>query len=352
MPERERGISMETLRFNFNNEADILEINRDEEGHITIPSVEGAPVFNSIEEFAEYYAIARNVSTDNLKNWELIKDGDVISYVLRAGTAGVAAYDIEDTLEEVYRELPAHDVHPLDIMRLRRDLDNSDDVAEALAATRVPETARKAYDLLAAKGAFDENIVDEQNETWPEDTRSELEIDLDRTMERVGSLALYAQIVNLPITATKDEILNALENGVIRYTSESLAIIYDEIIRMAKAGGHGIHNERDAILIASQAPVGTVDNEVKARLTLSATIARREGINIETVIVGQHNIKASATYVLLVELADMDVYTVDGRPVIYRFDDTIDAEFDPVEDEDTDDYDEGYDEDEDGYDGY
>ena len=56
-----------------------------------------------MQELAENYAIARNVATDNLKNWTLVEDGDTFSFVLRAATAGVDFFqDDEDEYPVIY----------------------------------------------------------------------------------------------------------------------------------------------------------------------------------------------------------------------------------------------------------
>ena len=79
--------------FNFNNEQDLIPVDVDEDGKVTI-NVDGTDAeFDSAEDFAENYAVARNVLPENLKNWTLIEDGDQISFVLEAGTAGAISKD-------------------------------------------------------------------------------------------------------------------------------------------------------------------------------------------------------------------------------------------------------------------
>jgi len=75
--------------FNFNNEEYTLPIEIREDCHVTI-NVNGSVMeFSSVQDLAENYAIARNVSPENLKNWVLVEDGNIYSFVLRAATAGV-----------------------------------------------------------------------------------------------------------------------------------------------------------------------------------------------------------------------------------------------------------------------
>lgn len=75
---------MATKYFNFNNEANITELDVNETGKVTFMGEE----FESVQEFAEFYAEARDVRHDNLKNWVLVEDNDRFSFVLRAATAG------------------------------------------------------------------------------------------------------------------------------------------------------------------------------------------------------------------------------------------------------------------------
>ena len=78
-------------RFNFNNEQDTTPIAVDEVTKaVTFNGVE----FASVQEFAEFYALARDVKPENLKNWVLVENGDTYSFVLRAATAGHDASEI------------------------------------------------------------------------------------------------------------------------------------------------------------------------------------------------------------------------------------------------------------------
>lgn len=89
--------------FNFNNEEYILPIDLAEDGTVTMQANGQEIRFATVQELAENYAIARNVATDNLKNWTLVEDGDTFSFVLRAATAGVDFFqDDEDEYPVIY----------------------------------------------------------------------------------------------------------------------------------------------------------------------------------------------------------------------------------------------------------
>ena len=86
---------MSTKYFNFNNEADLTQIELDDETGAVQFELDGqVATFETVQEFAEFYAIARNVVPENLKNWTLTEDGTHIAFVLRAGTAGLNADEI------------------------------------------------------------------------------------------------------------------------------------------------------------------------------------------------------------------------------------------------------------------
>lgn len=94
---------MSTQYFNFNHEADLtpVEVN-DVTGEVTLTLEDQTQTFNDKQEFAEFYATARNVLPENLKNWVLTEDQNQFAFVLRSGTAGL---DVDKTakLVEAYR---------------------------------------------------------------------------------------------------------------------------------------------------------------------------------------------------------------------------------------------------------
>ena len=86
---------MSTKHFNFNNEADLTPIEVNDETGVVEFALDGqVATFESVQEFAEFYALARNVVPENLKNWTLTEDGNHVAFVLRAGTAGLDADEI------------------------------------------------------------------------------------------------------------------------------------------------------------------------------------------------------------------------------------------------------------------
>lgn len=103
----ERNYIMSTKYFNFNNEQELFPINYDDEtGKVSVSMGDETAEFDDIQDFAENYAVARNVLPENLKNWTLIDDPetDSFSFVLKAGTAGMSNNkDIINYINELVR---------------------------------------------------------------------------------------------------------------------------------------------------------------------------------------------------------------------------------------------------------
>lgn len=314
---------MKTLYFNFNNEVDTFEIQQDEEtGRVNIPGV-GGPQYDSLQQFAEMYAVARDVTPEHLKNWTLVENGDVVSFVLRAGTAGVAVIDIQDKVDAVLEQLRTEGVHhPLDVERVRRELVGSTNVMESLALSAVPNVARVVYDLLATRDAF----VEPEPEPEEVDERSDIERYLDSVQEMDRSLAFFAKLLNMDSTATKDQILNALESSTIPYTVSMLRELYENALTAASVEGINVNTRFESILVVSQAVPGEPSEDAKTKIITTANLAKRDQVNMTAYVVGQHHIRKTAMMATIMELNDMDVYMLGNIPITVSFNPAVDEE--------------------------
>lgn len=125
--------------FNFNNEADLTPVEVDEEtGHVSLDIGDRHSEFESVQEFAEFYAVARNVKPENLKNWVLTEDGDQFAFVLRAGTAGLTA----DEIREMSRGLRNAGMSPAEIGEAIAAASSRDEVSDdnGVDMTETPRT--------------------------------------------------------------------------------------------------------------------------------------------------------------------------------------------------------------------
>lgn len=87
-----------TKQFNFNHEEHVTHFELDNETGRVSFEVQGiTQEFASVQELAEFYATARGVTPDKLKNWTLIEDGDYYAFVLRAATAGNDFFSSNDS---------------------------------------------------------------------------------------------------------------------------------------------------------------------------------------------------------------------------------------------------------------
>ena len=304
---------MRTIQFNFNNEADILVLNQEiETGVITIPGQDGLS-FATIQMFAEYYATARNVAEDRLKNWVLIEDGTTYSFVLRAGTAGIAAEAIAEALDVAINEA-SEGFHVLVVEGFRNRLANAPDVIEALINDENLALAQLVYDRLVAVDALLEPEVD---------LRSELEIDLDTALEEIGTLALFAKALNLPLNAPKEAILTHVETTQIDFEAR----VASTVAALAEATEVGSFALLSALTI--QEPVGIVDAEAITKIQAMAEFTRRSNLNIRTILVGERFVKDSFEYVDVAELSVDNVRIINNLPVQFKFDVEFDAQIEP-----------------------
>ena len=76
--------------FNFNHETELTPFELHDDGTVEFTLNNESATFDSVQAFAEFYAQARSVLPENLKNWQLIEDAEqnTFAFVLRAGTAG------------------------------------------------------------------------------------------------------------------------------------------------------------------------------------------------------------------------------------------------------------------------
>lgn len=318
---------MRTIHFNFNNEVDSFPITEEDDGRVTIHGEDGAVMaeYEGIEQFAQFYAQARDVRPDHLKNWVLVEQGDVVSYVLRAGTAGVSSEQIEELIDEAFADIQAAGtVHPLDLNRVRMELVDVPDVMRALAQSLVPDAAKVVYDALAAKDAFVAPELTAELEEEP-DTRSKMERYLDQVLETDQSLVFFARLVNQPDTAGKEEILAAFAASLIPYTVEMASNLYEGALTEAMKNA-GVNGRFEALLVLTQTVPGEPDGEIVSKYMVSARMAGRTAINLPVYRVGRRYIKQSAKLVPFEELVQETIYDRNGTPVVISFDDAVDDE--------------------------
>lgn len=313
---------MRQLRFNFNNEVDSFEIIEQDDKTIHVPMPGGDEiVYDNIQQFAEFYAQARDVKPEHLKNWVLVENGDVVSFILRAGTAGVSAEEAQESLDRIFRELRENgQYHPLEVERLRQTLNGAEDVMATLAMSDRPELAQVIYDRLNEMHVFDEPEQEPEEEP---DTRSDMERYLDIMLESDKTLAVFGEILNLGPAAGKEEILEALEASTIPYTVASLSTLYEQVIHNAIVNGINVDDRMDAILVVSQFAMN--DPDACRKLEYPVRLAGRNFLNVTKYTVGRHHIRKESQILDLAELDGVVFLLKDNQPVVINFDAEVDA---------------------------
>lgn len=345
---------MRNLRFNFNNEVDSFEIVEMDDKTIHVPIPDGDDVvYDSLQQFAEFYAQARDVKPEFLKNWVLVENGNVVSFVLRAGTAGISAADAQDSLNQVLREFREEGTfHPLDVERVRQSLVGADDVMATLAASDRPQLAQALYDRLDELGVFAEPEPEEEEV----DPRSDMERYLDVVLERDHTLSGIAAALNVSPDMEKAQILEYLES---RHLTDPnwLRNLYEELLSNAMADGIHVDNRFDAILVVTQ--FAAYDASAGNRYKNSARMAGRDFLNVSKYTVGQRHIRKEGMILSLGDLNAVLFCMIGDQPTVVAFDPNVDAQLEEEEarraeeegyDEDEDyDYEDDYDEDYDEY---
>ena len=236
---------MKRCQFNFNNEVDAFEILVDEEtGRVEVRG-EGEQLlaeYDSVQQMAEIYAQARDVKPENLKNWVLLQNGNVYSFVLRAGTAGVNVADVEEQLEAAIDGL-AGKYHALSIARAKEQIlaDGTVDLTEALVHCTEAEIARDIYDVMfPTEGTTEETTEVAPVEPEEVDTRSDLEKYVDDMENVPGAIGFFATLVGLGVGATKKEVLAQLTASYVLSNVSSLRALYNNAINDAITEGIGV----------------------------------------------------------------------------------------------------------------
>lgn len=326
---------MKVCQFNFNNEVDSFTIHVEDDGRVSVPGENGQVLaeYTSIEQLAEIYAQARDVKPENLKNWVLLENGNVYSYVLRAGTAGVDVCEVEEQLEEVFASLSGK-YHPLSIARAKEQVmaDGARDLTEALVHCSETDVARDVYDAMQA--AAENTELAEVPVEEPVDTRSELEKYIDDMADSTpGSLGFFATLAGLDADTEKADVIETLSASIAFSNVTSLKGIFENAVSDAVNEGIGVRDAVDAMAVLTQTTAGTKDDEMKNRMVVAARMAGRDRVNIPVDIVGAAHIRHTAEMVSLADLENAELLVRDNVPYIVRFSDTVDAELEAERDE-------------------
>lgn len=144
---------MSTKLFNFNNEAlDITIEENDQTGEVSIPTLTESPTYESINAFAEEFAVSRGVQSEDLKNWTLISNLDTYYFVQKKATGGLDTEESDTEESSKYiplvRSLVENGASQLEIIQmLQKENVSLEDIIDIYkAATTVSDTDTEDID--------------------------------------------------------------------------------------------------------------------------------------------------------------------------------------------------------------
>ena len=309
---------MRELQFNFNNEVDVFPITELDDGKIQVRDGEEVLAeYDNLQQFAETYALARSVAMDNLKNWVLVENGDEVSFVLRAGTAGVEM--TEEIVQAFDTVEAAGQIHPLDLESLRREVVAGDDLLDVLLSSVYRDAAKAVYDVLHNQ---------EETPEEPQETMSEMARFLEPLAATPDLLYLVCDLTHIPRTTEIAEIEASLERGPATYTVEVLSELMSATIRRAIDNGENVATLEEVLLLLVR-HVNTTP-EAKKKLVQAVRMSGRNTFNMLKYTVGAVHIKKEQILMPLEALDEADVTYLGGRPAIVVFDESIDEEMSQV----------------------
>ena len=326
---------MRICQFNFNNEVDTFEIQVEEDGTVRVPGTNGEILaeYDSVAQMAEMFALARDVKAENLKNWVLLENGDVYSFVLRAGTAGLTMEDMEgltvedmqEQLEDAFNSLAGR-FHALAVARARDQVlgSPSRNLADALIQCTETDIAGAIYDAL-------EDVEAPVEEEPDEDTRTDAKRFFD-DYAIPGVKELFAMLMNLPAASALEDVIFAAENHPLLSDYDRLVECYRVDVDNAMNNGIGVSTTADALTVLNQIPAYASGDEAKARMKAAASLARRSRVNLALDIVGRRCIRHTSTIVSLEELDGIELYLRGNELLMVQFDDAVDAELEAERD--------------------
>lgn len=291
---------MSTKYFNFNNEADQTPITvNDETGAVTFAT----ETFESIQEFAEFYALARDVRADNLKNWTLVEDGNRVSFVLRAATAG---NDVAD-LVAAFR---AAGMSPEEIGRAVVAAQTQAPVAPTAAPSFEAPSRHISQEVLAEMIEDDAKIEGLLKVAFGVSTYAEIEAHV-RNLD-IELTAYDAETFSFVLLSKRDEDYyvdedEAYENAILEKVSEAKVLISNKYPNVPMSAAIAIElNDFEGFAGA---------DAVRKRFAVSR-LARRE--RLEVVTVNRNGFTPVVTTELLTEyeaIQTPNVFEVEGTIV-------------------------------------
>lgn len=295
-----------TKYFNFNNEQALTLVEQHEDGTVTFAIGDAHGSFDSLQEFAEFYALARNVLPENLKNWVLIEDGNQFAFVLRASTGAVTGAEIEaitsalfaagrtpsevgEILAEILENTAGRD-EDVDGVTEGGDYQEFKSELERIYSAEEISFIVGIYSLDSVKELFDD-LVDAELETEFEQQYDDYTGHLDFGYYKIS----YVQAMLNNVAASFEDALNELTRSIPRVPKDVLIAI--------------VNGSTDEL-------AGDAQEDV-AKQFFAASVAGRP--TVEVAIVNKERLTGEVRMVSADELAQYDTpLMVSGRVILFR----------------------------------
>lgn len=304
---------MKTLQFNFNHENETTPINLFEDGHVEIAVDNETIEFESATAFAEFFAMARSVLPEHLKNWELLIEGDSAVYKLKSSTAGNGT-----AVSNVIAALNEHGADPSATISIVSLINSSDDPIGALTTF-----GDQALALIAIQAFSSSQVA--PTAVSVEDVEEEVIEEppfIDELIEN-ESPYLLCRAFGIDGDSTKEE----LRVHVGDASNDAVREIWYTFRRAAREDHGYLSDELLEIVLRQSTDHVVADVDSLRNRIATIRLAGRSGMHVKVIRVGRRHIKEDTVYKTLDELTQLEgVSLTDNVLKQYVFDATVDAE--------------------------
>lgn len=203
---------MTKVYFRYNYERQPLELDLSESGMVTLnytdteTNNELTLQYESMKEFAEFYATSCGVKPENLKNWVLLQDGLEYTYQLRSGTAGL---DLDESeLDALVESFQRTGMNPTEIGQALKSLLEKEDSKDSVDS-HSDAVNEKIHDSLAEDMNFELKIQSESQLKQTYDKKDSPLHDMEAMLERQKAEATETQ---QRVTKIERLLLDAVDN--------------------------------------------------------------------------------------------------------------------------------------------
>ena len=303
-----------TKYFNFNNEQALTQVEQHEDGTVTFAIGDAHESFDSLQEFAEFYALARNVLPENLKNWVLIEDGNQFAFVLRASTGAVTDAEIKAITRALFAAGRTPSEVGVILAEILENANGRDEDVEGVTEDgdyrEFKSELERIYSTEEISFIFGIYSVDSIKELFDDLVDAELETEFEQLYydEYIGGIEIG--IGGIEIGYDEISYVQAMLNDVAAKFKDALDELSHDIPRVPK-------NVLIAIVNGSTDELAGDAQEDVAKQFFAAAVAGRP--TVEVAIVDKEHLTGEVRMVSADELAQYATpLMVGGRVILFR----------------------------------